>query len=312
MVEIDHALSLARDWLNRAVAADGCWPSQRVPGPPDDPIGPGIDERTPFVVAVGLLALEGLADPDRTEIAALIDRSRGFLVRTMRAPGIWAYLDGFAPDCDDTACASMALSGAHPWIASGRNRALGLAARVPDGRFRTWMVGPRADLDIDAVVNANMTGWLGDAVDCRAAADFVIAACSGSAREALVFYDHPIDLAQAVARASRRGAGALRPALPDVTRVAAEVLEDGAASPFRLAQALDVADGLDTVPLPVRDRAAALLAREVVAHGCCRSDTIYLGITPPAPPGCHYRSDALATALALGALARARRRGIGI
>ena len=112
MVEIDHAFGVARDWLNRTVAADGCWPSQRVPGPPDDPIGPGIDERTPFVTAVGLLALEGLADPDQTEIAALIDRSRGFLVRTMRAPGIWAYLEGFVPDCDDTACASMALSGA--------------------------------------------------------------------------------------------------------------------------------------------------------------------------------------------------------
>ena len=312
MVEIDRALSLARDWLNHSVAADGCWPSQRVPGPPDDPIGPGIDERTPFVAAVGLLALEGLADPDQTEIAVLIDRSRGYLVRAMRAPGIWAYLDGFVPDCDDTACASMALSGAHPWIAFGHNRGLGLAARVPDGRFRTWMAGPRADLDIDAVVNANMIGWLGDAGDCRTAADFVIAACTGSGRGALIFYDHPIDLAQAVVRACRRGAGTLRPALRDVSRMAAQVLEDDEASPLRLAQALDVADALGTLPLPVRDRAVALLVREVVAHGYCRSDTIYLGITPPAPPGCHYRSDALATALALGALVRARKRGIGI
>ncbi|MEN3162104.1 hypothetical protein WI697_08690 [Tistrella mobilis] len=312
MVEIDHALGLALGWLNDAVAADGCWPSQRVPGSPDDPVGPAIDERTPFVTAVGLLALEGLADSEQTEIAALIDRSRGFLVRTMRAPGVWAYLEGFVPDCDDTACASMALSGAHPWIASGRNRALGFAARVPDGRFRTWMAGPRADLDIDAVVNANMIGWLGDAVECRAAADFVIAACSGSAREALVFYDHPIDLAQAVARAVRRGTDSLRPALRDVSRMAAQVLEDDGAPPLRLAQALDVADALDMLPLAVRDRAIALLVREVVTHGYCRSDTIYLGVTPPAPPGCHYRSDALATALTLGALARARRRGGGI
>lgn len=312
MAEIDHALGLALDWLNHAIAADGCWPSQRVPGPPDDPVGPAIDERTPFVAAVGLLALEGLADPDQTEIAGLMDRSRGFLVCTMRAPGLWAYRESFVPDCDDTACASMALSGAHPWIAFGRNRALGRAARVPDGRFRTWMAGPRADLDIDAVVNANMIGWLGDAVECRAAADFVIAACSGSVREALVFYEHPIDLAQAVARASRRGVETLRPALGHISGMAARVLEDDGASPLRLAQALDVADALDTLPLPVRDRAVALLVGEVIAHGYCRSDTIYLGVTPPAPPGCHYRSDALATALTLGALARARRRGGGI
>lgn len=312
MGEIDLALTIACDWLGNVVGPDGCWPSQRVPVLADESPGPAIEERTPFVAAVGLLALEGISRPDSPELAMLIDRSRGFLVRTMRSPGIWAYLDGFVPDCDDTACASMALSGAHPWIAFGRNRGLGLAARVPDGRFRTWMAGPRADLDIDAVVNANMIAWLGEHTDCRGAADFVIAACSGPASAALIFYDHPVDLAQAVARAVRRGAEVLRPALSGVSRIATEVLEDAAATPFRLAQALEVADSLGTVPFALRDQAVVRLVREVMEHGRSRSDAIYLGITPPAPPGCRYHSDALATALTLAALARACGCGDGI
>jgi len=119
------------------------------------------------------------------EAAAVRTRALDFLAAEMEPRGAWRHrarahpaYDGLVADADDTACAAAALRAAGrelPDVA----RIL-LAARTRDGRFRTWLpvfadlrkpralwqlfvTGTASITDLDAVVNANVLHFLGDA-----------------------------------------------------------------------------------------------------------------------------------------------------
>ncbi len=117
--------------------------------------------------------------------AKIRERALDFLAAEMDPRGLWKHWPrthphsaGLPPDLDDTACASAVLSRAGRAVPD--NRALLLANRNRRGLFKTWYLGapelrhPLAlffffrrtsakPFDVDAVVNANVLFYLGDA-----------------------------------------------------------------------------------------------------------------------------------------------------
>lgn len=113
------------------------------------------------------------------------DRALDFLAAEMDPRGLWKHWPHthphareLPPDLDDTACASAVLIRAGRKIPDNRRRLLGNRDRR--GLFRTWYLGAKElrhplallfffrrtsakPFDVDAVVNANVLFYLGDA-----------------------------------------------------------------------------------------------------------------------------------------------------
>jgi hypothetical protein len=182
------------------------------------------------------------------------------------------------PDLDDTACASSALKIAgrpvprnawaflanrdvagrfrtwllpaarnrrNPWFAFARAvgdrqaRARMRAVPVPaseDPRFRVMHIDPG---DVDPVVNANVLLYLGERTETLAAAEFLAEAVRERPGPPSAFYEDPLALDHAVARAFRHAAprlSVLRETI--VARVARRAAQPGELTPLQAAMAL--------------------------------------------------------------------------
>lgn len=182
------------------------------------------------------------------------------------------------PDLDDTACASYALQliGRRPprnaWAflsnrdAAGRfrtwllpnpcnrwnlrfavARAVGERqarerirdVRVPaseDARFRVMHIDPD---DVDPVVNANVLLYLGERSETRPALDFIARAVRERPGPPSAFYEDPLTLDHAVARAFRHSAPALAGLRePILARIERRAAQSAALTPLHAAMAL--------------------------------------------------------------------------
>ena len=190
------------EFLKRNVEADGAWPSRQYEN--WELTGSWSVEFPPFVGGLGMLALEGCADPAAEELRA---RTRAFLHTRIEYPGVWRYWPHLVPDLDSTAICSLAATP-HLWLLLARNVDAILSCRDGKGRFLTWMHAhdgaDAARNDVDCVVNANVMAYLGDRVETRAAQRWLEALVEDQ-RETdafLPFYPAVMDLYVALVRAS--------------------------------------------------------------------------------------------------------------
>ena len=191
-------------FLETAIKEDGIWPSVRYML--SNPDGPRHWERTPFLSALGALALKRCRD-DRAKTLRI--RTRAYLLNSVEYPGVWRYWRHLPPDLDSTSLCSLAL-GPHPWFLTGRNVDRILKYQDDEGRFLTWMsaknepeVLPIFRSDADLIVNANTIAYLGDHPETRNAQRWVLASIeAGSPTRRSAWYPDSMALYYAIARAS--------------------------------------------------------------------------------------------------------------
>lgn len=259
----EAAVARGLDFLEGAVTSDGAWTSWRY----DDTelAGDRVLEHPPFTAALGALALDACRHPGAD---ALLRRTRRFIAGRMIYPGIWRY-PGVPAAVDDTAMCALAL-GPHPWLRMGRlwgaNFGAMLANRDAAGRFVTWFAGddwpPGLENEVDAVVNANVLGYMGDHPEARAAERWVeTAVVDGREAVSSPYYVEAVDLHFAMARATRFREGLFVDLRPTLARLVLERVQsdEGFADPMRAAQALSALDmlqvRLDEATLTARLRA---------------------------------------------------------
>ncbi|MBD0282210.1 MAG: hypothetical protein ICV69_08465 [Thermoleophilaceae bacterium] len=298
----------------RAVAgrlgSAGQWPSRRHERA--DRRDEGRHETSPFVTALGVLALAGVDD---SVAEAIRRRSATHLVATMHSPGLWRYYRDLPFDLDTSSIAALALERRHPWLREGRNVPPLLAGRTEDGRFRTWLLPGRPNAgEIDVVVNANAVALLGERRETVIAVRWVAdVAERRRAQESSWYYRDSLDLTLAIQRAADADVGGLRGAAHVcAVRAAARVEGDAAAlSPHRLSQAIIAAswDPSACDPAALAHARARLLACQLW-DGSWPAGLLYVGAEPPAPPIFWFSSQTVTTALCTRALrilsARAR------
>lgn len=256
------------NFLQSVVTENGAWPSWRYEN--TELAGGRELDHPPFTAALGVLALDGrgLAGTRPAGTAALLHRSRGFIVRTMRYPGIWSY-PGVPPSTDDTAICALAV-GPHPWLRMGRlwgaNVKAILSLRDAEGRFVLWLTGedwpPGLENEADAVVNANVLAYMGDHPEARAAERWVATVVAdGREVEASPYYIEAVDLHFAMARAARFRDGLFDETRPILRRRILERLRagEGFDDSMRTAQALSALDLL-AARLDETTRSASLSA----------------------------------------------------
>lgn len=224
-------------FLDSVVGADGAWRCDW-----SGPTQPPEDRIPPFVAAFGVLALDAAADE---RAAALISRSRRFILSRIEAPGIWRW----APhdfEVDSTSICSLAAGPQrHPWLLLGRNVRVILSRRDDSGRFPTWMgsCGPFGEPnDIDPVVNANVVTYLGDRDETRASQRWIERLVVADRVAGSSIWYRPMDLYYSVSRAIH----AVPPTFAGLGSVLARrVAGRSPATAFRAAQALGSLDRLD-------------------------------------------------------------------
>lgn len=283
---------------------------------------------SPFVTSLVLYALSFL---DHPQVREMTDKALDFLLAEMEGPGLWRYYStrnlqhgALQPDLDVTCCVSHVLQqNGRPLPA---NRAVVLACRNDAGLFYTY-VAPRPNTppelreemgrlvsaeslltlaaagmlhEVDPVVNANVTLYLGENEDTRAAVEYLIdvvqrnqeAQCSKYYRDPLAFY-------YMLSRATFCGVPSL-----GVTRAAVRdrvIAAQGThrASGMALAVALAACSLLN-----VGHRSDPLPGTMAAIHETQRPD----GSWPRSPlyfgPAPYYGSEELTTALCVEALAR--------
>jgi len=280
----------ALDTIDAGLGPRGQWPSWVTPEPAT---GPGRRDISPPITAMGVLALQGLA-----EGAGIVRRSRTHLELTVLPDGMWRYYANIPADTDDSAMCALALGSDHPVVA--RTRATIASTLLPDGRFPTWFEPGWAPA-VDAVPNANVIALLGEVPETPTAIawlDEVVA--SGREVESSAYYVDPLDVHLAIRRGVDAGVTPLRPALASASGRAGERLAAGGLSPYRTAQALLVAgDEIDTV-LRETARKSLLVARD--ASGAWPRETLFVAARTDAPGRWLYQSWSVVTALCVRAL----------
>ncbi len=158
-----------------------------------------VQERNPFVGALGALTLAGLDDPRAKDIVA---RTKRLTMKAMEYPGLWRYWRSLPTDVDSTSICSLAL-GAHPWLLSGWNQERILRNCDDRGRIHTWLAdGEINSMDADAVVNANAIAYLGNTPHTKKTQEWLVSLLErGDEQSALHYYWEPMDLYMAMARA---------------------------------------------------------------------------------------------------------------
>ncbi|MBD0348890.1 MAG: hypothetical protein ICV59_07040 [Thermoleophilia bacterium] len=301
-VALEAGIARALRFVAAQLGSGGQWPSRRHERA--DRTDEGRRETSPFVTALGVLALSGVDD----SLAEAIRRhSRTHLVGTMQPPGLWRYYRDVPLDVDTSSIATLALERRHPWLREGRNVPQLLAARVPDGRFRLWLM-PRTPIagEIDAVVNANAVALLGKRRETMAAVRWIVEVVERrEAREFSWYYRDRLDLALATQRAADAGVPSLRGAAYACAACAAARLEReaGALPPHRLSQAI-IAACWDPSSRQAAELARAqdrLLACQV-SDGSWPAGLLYVGAEPPDPPTLWFSSKTVTTALCARAL----------
>jgi len=298
--ELDAAVDAGLGDVAARLGRGGQWPSRRHERA--DRTDAGRHEISPCVTALGVLALAGVAHP---LVDTIRRRSRAHLAGTMQPPGLWRYYGDFPCDVDTSALAALALG--HPFLAEGRYAPALVGARLGDGRFRIWMVpGDPVAGEPDVVANANAVAALGQRPEIDPAVRWITDVVDqGRAAEAAWYYRDELDLALAIQRAVDGGVVALRRSAQASARRAAVRLGRDAAtlSPHRLAQAIVAAawDGFASTDEALA-RAQALLAAQQRPDGSWPADLFSVGPRPPDPPRFWFVSEAVTTALCVGAL----------
>ncbi len=198
-IQIAQAIDRGLDRLDQLVSAEGVWLCHlsRL-----DDLSQSRIEENAFVSALGSFSLRQISD---ARAAAIDRRSLSYVLRTMLPKGLWRYWDELPPDSDITSLCQAAL-GPHPqlvFFASWCKPTL-LQHRSAEGLFHVWLYNGEFN-DTDAVVNANVTAYLGDIEETRAAHDWLCRiVCEGKEREEIHYYWDSIDLFSAMARAHLR------------------------------------------------------------------------------------------------------------
>jgi hypothetical protein len=237
-----------------------------------------------------------------------------FLVKQMKAPGLWRYFSSGYPisidlDLDDTACAAFLLRDVHPDIRGGRNYDVILGNRNEDGLFFTWLQEKSKPNDVDSVVNANVLLYLGDREETRAVSDYLNTIIA-EGREAGSYYYYLDDLAfyYAVSRAYFNRVSSLQSAREHViSRTLSRQRGDGSFG-NELLTALAICSLLNYSyrSLDALSRGAENLINTQRADGSWARTAYYAGPLPPEPYAAWYGSEELTTGFCLEALARFR------
>ena len=294
-------------FLEAAIRPDGVWPSWYYDNLALE--GCAREEAPPFVAALGALTLAACDDP---RSAAVRDRSAGFIVRSMRWPGVWRYWPRLPHDVDSLGVCSMAIPW-HPWVLFARNLGCLLPTRDARGRFRTWITPPGMadDADVDGVVNANVVAYLafqGHHEPGERAAQWLAGLVrEGSGAGSCHYYADVLDLYDAVARARHRGVPAFRDlGGPLADRIRARRGADGGyGDTLRTARALSALHVLGAAP-DGEDLWATLeriLSRQL-PDGSWPRHLFWRGPPPPSPPVEGFACELLDTASCIEALVR--------
>lgn len=267
-----------------------------------------VDSST-FVTSCILYSLSFLNDPVLTTLKRT---ALEFLVKQMKAPGLWKYFTSsyhilIDPDLDDTACASFLLKDIHPDIRQGRNVDIILGARDEQGLFFTWLQEKHKRNDIDSVVNANVLLYLGDREETRAVSDYLNTIIA-EGREAGTYYYYLDDLAlhYAVSRAYWHGVNSLEPAKgPIVSTALARQRGDGSfGSELLTAMAICCLLNYSSGNSDALSRGVEHLMDTQRGDGSWPRIAYYAGRLPPEPYTVWYGSEELTTGFCLEALAR--------
>lgn len=127
---LDDAIARARDWLFACQDANGSWRDFDL----------DVGESTSWVTTVVVIGLS--ATSDTSTAAEPCERACRFLLASMRLNGGWGYNETVSIDCDTTAHAVIALSGAGiapPPVSLECLRAF----QAKPGRFQTFPKGHR-------------------------------------------------------------------------------------------------------------------------------------------------------------------------
>lgn len=288
-----HAAAAARTALDVVAARmgpRGQWPSWAISEPFQ---GPGERDISPPITAMGMLAVQGLAEADD-----LLARSRMHLELTVLPGGMWRYYANIPPDTDDSAMCALALGTHHP--ISEQTRATIAATVLPDGRFPTWYE-PGWTPAVDAVPNANIVALLGETAETTAAIEWLNGVVESRREvESSLFYVDALDLHLAIRRAVDAGATSLRPSLAIAQERARERIATGGLSPYRCAQAAAVAQG--TLDRPLWDSARTALLDTRTPDGTWPRETLFVAARTDGPGRCLYQSWSVVTALCARAL----------
>ena len=307
-------LEAARDAVDRglgfleaSIHPDGAWPSRMYWNL--ELTGDSEEETAPFVAALGALTLAACDDP---RSRALRRRSGGFIVRSMRHPGVWRYWPSLPNDLDSLSLCSQTVPW-HPWVLLGTN--LGCLGMAQDGRgrFRTWLSPPTEDnsVDVDSVVNANVVAYLAsqgrNAPGERAAAWLAGLVRDGNAEGTSHYYPDTLDLYDALARARRRGV----PALQDVGGLLADRIrarrepDGGYGDTLRTARSLSA---LHLLGAPPEGEALWATVERILRRqrpdGSWPECRFWQGPLPPNPPSVGFASAMLDTVSCVEALVR--------
>ncbi len=245
-------------------------------------------------------------------VPPLVRKAAGFLVEGVETDGSWRFFTNrvrrhIDPDVDVTACAAAALSACGASSDAAPTRAALLTARDAAGRFRTWIRSEGAN-DLDSVANANVLWFLRDDPTASGAARWLRGLLEGGAAVgSYPYYDSPLALYHAVARAIFAGAQELA-SLRDV--LVASVLDcaltDGSfGDVLETAWALCALHNLGASDHPSVRPAVASLCRHQRRDGSWPALPAWNGPEMPAPRSLWWGSESWTTALAVEAIARA-------
>lgn len=334
MTTVQEQVALGLEALVRLQLPTGEIPSFASPLDQGEPVW--VPDQLNFITA---LAATALADVDHPHARGIVDRAVRFLLEEREGPGLWRYwsrsspqVDFTPPDADDTACCSLAVhTRGH---ATPGNVAILEATRAEDGRFHTWLLPPpgrlgprtwwalrderrkatvamRAELwatteaepfDIDAVVNANVCRYLGPSPLTGPAADWVASVVREGTSSGDRWHRSRFALWAAAADGGRRKIPQLAELGPVITgHIADAAGADGSVgTSYETGLALAALVSCDG-PQDLRAHVARGLAARQGADGTWPRDICYHGGPREVFA---WASEALTTAVAVGALAR--------
>ncbi len=268
---------------------------------------PSIDMRRTFFdssIFATTFVLYSIARIDRPCVTTMTNKAIPFLAGEMRGPGLFQYFTSknvrsIDVDLDDTACASVALQGSHPFIIRGHNVRHFIKNRNEAGLFYTWVDRPTPANNVDSVVNANVVFYLGDRDETESACRYLIDTIkSGYESDSYHYYLDNMILYYAISRAYAHGTSSLSGAREAIIEKVLQSSRDDGSFGNELATACAVCslanveyDGVTRL----RD-AARYLERQQRADGSWRRVAMFHG------SGVYYGSEELTTALCLEAL----------
>jgi hypothetical protein len=282
--------------IDASLGSSGQWSGEF--GVVGDPDGMRKDS-SPALTAQGILALW-----DVGPAAALRERSREHVRRTVLPGGLWRYFANIPADVDDSAMCALALGDDARETAQTGARLLSLQTR--EGRFPTWFE-PGWDPAFDAVTDAHALAWIGASKSTHATAEWLrdIVLAEGESRH-LRFYRDALDLHVALCQALDRGVALVGPGVAAAAARAETSLNDGNLSSHRRAQAILVALH-GSAPSTAIGAAVDRLVAQQSPDGLWEPEVLYSSRTVGTGLPVIFRSRTVTSALCVAAIWRAHR-----